>query len=46
MVGSTSDRRADNRRGWARSSAGNTTLAEAMVCMVAFLCYVFVKGDL
>lgn len=32
--------------GGARSSVGNTTLAEAMVCIVGFLCYVFVKGDI
>jgi len=32
--------------GEARSSIGNTTLAEAMVCIVGFLCYVFVKGDI
>jgi uncharacterized membrane protein YfcA len=31
--------------GGVRSSVGNTTLAEAMVCIVAFLCYVFVEGD-
>ncbi|GAG53435.1 unnamed protein product, partial [marine sediment metagenome] len=32
--------------GGVRSSVGNTTLAEAMVCIVGFLCYVFVKGDI
>ena len=32
--------------GGARSSVGNTTLAEALVCIVGFLCYVFVKGDI
>ena len=32
--------------GEARSSVGNTTLAEAMVCIVGFFCYVFVKGDI
>ncbi len=32
--------------GEARSSVGNTTVAEAMVCIVGFLCYVFVKGDI
>ncbi len=32
--------------GGARSSVGNTTVAEAMVCIVGFLCYVFVEGDI
>jgi len=32
--------------GGARSLVGNTTLAEAVVCIVALLCYVFVKGDI
>jgi len=32
--------------GEARSSVGNTTLAEAMVCIVAFLGYLFLKGDI
>lgn len=32
--------------GEVRSSVGNTTLAEAMVCIVGFLGYVLVKGDI
>lgn len=30
----------------AKSSIGSTTLAEAFICMVAFLSYVIVKGDI
>jgi uncharacterized membrane protein YfcA len=30
----------------ARSSVGSTTLAEALVCIVAFIAYVVIKGDI
>ena len=30
----------------ARSSVGSTTLAEAIVCMVGFLGYLLIKGDI